>query len=65
MVRRPNNVVIDDIVSKPVEIKAICNEIEGDDEIVAYGAKRQVGPVGDVLDIDLITKNDKYNEIRY
>lgn len=56
-----NNIKINNIISDPVEIRALCNHHEDPLE-EAYGGKRQVGPVGDVLDIDFITKNNKYDE---
>ena len=51
------NITISNIISRPVEIIAL-NSIS--DEGGAYGGKRQVGPIGDILDIKSITKNEKY-----
>ena len=53
------NITIRKIISRPVEIIAI-NSIP--DEGGAYGGGRQVGPIGDVLDINPITsENGTYN----
>jgi len=46
------NITIENIISRPVEIIAINST---PDEGGAYGGGRQVGPIGDVLDISSIT----------
>jgi len=46
------NITISNIISRPVEIIAL-NSVP--DEGGAYGGARQVGPVGDILDINPIT----------
>ena len=52
------NISISNIISKPIEIIALNNDVPGSG---AYGGGRQVGPAGDVLDIHKITDSDKYN----
>ena len=53
------NITIKNIISRPVEIMAL-NSVP--DEGGAYGGGRQVGPIGDILDINPITaENGTYN----
>jgi hypothetical protein len=53
------NITIENIISRPVEIIAVNST---PDEGGAYGGGRQVGPIGDILDINPITaENGTYN----
>jgi len=53
------NITIKNIISRPVEIMAL-NSVPDDGG--AYGGGRQVGPIGDILDINPITaENGTYN----
>jgi len=53
------NITIKNIISRPVEIMAL-NSVP--DEGGAYGSGRQVGPIGDILDINPITaENGTYS----
>ena len=53
------NITIKNIISRPVEIMAL-NSVP--DEGGAYGGGRQVGPIGDILDINPITaENGTYS----
>lgn len=55
-----SNIVIEDLLSKPIEIIGISKAAEQDipPQEQAYGGKRQVGPAGDVLDIMRITDKE-------
>jgi len=53
------NITIENIISRPVEIIAVNST---PDEGGAYGGGRQVGPIGDILDINPITaENGTYD----